>query len=199
MCRHHSLTLCDVCAGLLGLFGAFDENLDSHIDFKEMACGISACCRGPMVEKHKCKCLVVSASHWWYCVWVSTLTVAVCSYSLTLALWWRDFQVIDYQLTWCIWSVLPSMTSVVRHLSVEMLTLCCSLFQSVWPWSWRRPVCRWTPTHVVCDAASSSSTSLSSHALAGQSACMLVVSLIQSILLVTLYQLLTPLYSSLGG
>ena len=40
---------------LLGLFGAFDENVDNHIDFKEMACGISACCRGPMVEKHKCK------------------------------------------------------------------------------------------------------------------------------------------------
>jgi len=48
-----------VCGWLLGLFGAFDENLDSHIDFKEMACGISACCRGPMVEKHKCKCLAV--------------------------------------------------------------------------------------------------------------------------------------------
>ena len=43
-------------ASLTGLFGAFDENLDNHIDFKEMACGISACCRGPMVEKHKCKC-----------------------------------------------------------------------------------------------------------------------------------------------
>jgi len=48
-----------MCGWSLGLFGAFDENLDSHIDFKEMACGISACCRGPMVEKHKCKCLAV--------------------------------------------------------------------------------------------------------------------------------------------
>jgi len=44
-----------VCARFPGLFGAFDENVDNHIDFKEMACGISACCRGPMVEKHKCK------------------------------------------------------------------------------------------------------------------------------------------------
>merc|ERR550532_2970924 len=30
--------LCDA------LFAAFDENRDNHIDFKEMACGISACC-----------------------------------------------------------------------------------------------------------------------------------------------------------
>ena len=38
-----------------GLFYAFDENRDNHIDFKEMACGISACCRGPMVERQKCE------------------------------------------------------------------------------------------------------------------------------------------------
>ena len=37
-----------------GLFNAFDENRDNHIDFKEMACGISACCRGPMTERQKC-------------------------------------------------------------------------------------------------------------------------------------------------
>ncbi|XP_059179325.1 ubiquitin carboxyl-terminal hydrolase 32-like isoform X2 [Physella acuta] len=35
------------------LFLAFDENCDSHIDFKEMACGISACCRGPTLERQK--------------------------------------------------------------------------------------------------------------------------------------------------
>ena len=34
---------------------AFDENRDDHIDFKEMACGISACCRGPMLERQKCE------------------------------------------------------------------------------------------------------------------------------------------------
>ncbi|ELT99007.1 hypothetical protein CAPTEDRAFT_129894 [Capitella teleta] len=36
-----------------GLFAAFDVNRDNHIDFKEMACGISACCRGPMLERQK--------------------------------------------------------------------------------------------------------------------------------------------------
>ncbi|XP_006811225.1 ubiquitin carboxyl-terminal hydrolase 32-like [Saccoglossus kowalevskii] len=36
-----------------GLFYAFDENRDNHIDFKEMACGLSACCRGPVVERQK--------------------------------------------------------------------------------------------------------------------------------------------------
>ncbi|PSN41510.1 hypothetical protein C0J52_07225 [Blattella germanica] len=36
-----------------GVFGAFDENRDSHIDFKEMACGISAACRGPLTERQK--------------------------------------------------------------------------------------------------------------------------------------------------
>lgn len=38
-----------------GLFSAFDENQDNHIDFKEMACGVSAACRGPAVERQKCK------------------------------------------------------------------------------------------------------------------------------------------------
>ena len=38
-----------------GLFLAFDENQDNHIDFKEMACGISACCRGPSTERQKCR------------------------------------------------------------------------------------------------------------------------------------------------
>ncbi|EEC09881.1 ubiquitin specific protease, putative [Ixodes scapularis] len=36
-----------------GIFNAFDENRDSHIDFKEMACGVSACCRGPLTERQK--------------------------------------------------------------------------------------------------------------------------------------------------
>lgn len=36
-----------------GIFNAFDENRDGHIDFKEMACGISACCRGPVTERQK--------------------------------------------------------------------------------------------------------------------------------------------------
>ncbi|KAK7088275.1 hypothetical protein V1264_022210 [Littorina saxatilis] len=40
-------TLCDA------LFVAFDENSDNQIDFKEMACGISACCRGPSTERQK--------------------------------------------------------------------------------------------------------------------------------------------------
>ncbi|XP_072909594.1 ubiquitin carboxyl-terminal hydrolase 32 isoform X1 [Hemitrygon akajei] len=36
-----------------GLFSAFDENRDNHIDFKEISCGLSACCRGPLAERQK--------------------------------------------------------------------------------------------------------------------------------------------------
>ncbi|XP_061683734.1 ubiquitin carboxyl-terminal hydrolase 32 [Syngnathoides biaculeatus] len=36
-----------------GLFSAFDENQDNHIDFKELSCGLSACCRGPIAERQK--------------------------------------------------------------------------------------------------------------------------------------------------
>lgn len=38
-----------------GVFSAFDENRDGHIDFKELCCGVSAACRGPNVERSKCK------------------------------------------------------------------------------------------------------------------------------------------------
>jgi len=38
-----------------GFMDAFDENRDGHIDFKEMACGISAAGRGPALERQKCK------------------------------------------------------------------------------------------------------------------------------------------------
>lgn len=40
---------------LQGLFNAFDENRDGHIDFKELCCGVSAACRGPGVERTRCK------------------------------------------------------------------------------------------------------------------------------------------------
>lgn len=40
-----------------GVFSAFDENRDGHIDFKELCCGVSAACRGPNVERSKCMCL----------------------------------------------------------------------------------------------------------------------------------------------
>jgi len=36
-----------------GLFKAFDENQDGHVDFKELACGVSAACRGPDMERQK--------------------------------------------------------------------------------------------------------------------------------------------------
>nr|CAI5835190.1 unnamed protein product [Callosobruchus analis] len=36
-----------------GLFLALDVNRDEHIDFKELCCGISAACRGPLVERMK--------------------------------------------------------------------------------------------------------------------------------------------------
>ncbi|XP_044740622.1 ubiquitin carboxyl-terminal hydrolase 32 isoform X2 [Chrysoperla carnea] len=39
-----------VCAGF---FLALDENRDGHIDFKELCCGVSAACRGPMAERMK--------------------------------------------------------------------------------------------------------------------------------------------------
>lgn len=42
-------------AALSGVFLAFDENRDGHIDFKELCCGVSAACRGPSVERSKCK------------------------------------------------------------------------------------------------------------------------------------------------
>lgn len=42
-------------AALAGVFLAFDENRDGHIDFKELCCGVSAACRGPSVERSKCK------------------------------------------------------------------------------------------------------------------------------------------------
>lgn len=38
---------------LNGVFAAFDENRDGHIDFKELCCGVSAACRGPNVERSK--------------------------------------------------------------------------------------------------------------------------------------------------
>uniref|UniRef100_A0A8D8Y4L7 ubiquitinyl hydrolase 1 n=1 Tax=Cacopsylla melanoneura TaxID=428564 RepID=A0A8D8Y4L7_9HEMI len=41
------ISVCD------SLFAAFDENRDCHIDFKEMACGVSAACRGPLIERQK--------------------------------------------------------------------------------------------------------------------------------------------------
>lgn len=41
-------------AALVGVFLAFDENRDGHIDFKELCCGVSAACRGPSVERSKC-------------------------------------------------------------------------------------------------------------------------------------------------
>lgn len=41
---------------LNGVFSAFDENRDGHIDFKELCCGVSAACRGPNVERSKCMC-----------------------------------------------------------------------------------------------------------------------------------------------
>lgn len=43
-----------------GLFSAFDENCDGHLDFKEIVCGISAACRGPLVERIKCVYLLLS-------------------------------------------------------------------------------------------------------------------------------------------
>ena len=36
-------------------FQALDENQDGHIDFKELCCGVSAACRGPELERQKCK------------------------------------------------------------------------------------------------------------------------------------------------
>jgi ubiquitin carboxyl-terminal hydrolase 6/32 len=49
-----------------GVFGAFDENRDNHIDFKEMACGISAACRGPLTERQKCKFWTCNILHFTY-------------------------------------------------------------------------------------------------------------------------------------
>ncbi|KAL7032777.1 hypothetical protein ACKWTF_007398 [Chironomus riparius] len=40
-------------AAINGLFAAFDENCDGHIDFKELCCGISQSTRSPDVERIK--------------------------------------------------------------------------------------------------------------------------------------------------
>ena len=40
-------------------FSALDENQDGHVDFKELSCGVSAACRGPEMERQKCKCSAV--------------------------------------------------------------------------------------------------------------------------------------------
>ncbi|CAG4934214.1 unnamed protein product [Colias eurytheme] len=40
-------------AAVTGVFLAFDENRDGHIDFKELCCGLSAACRGPRTERLK--------------------------------------------------------------------------------------------------------------------------------------------------
>ena len=53
--RQHWFDSTTVMLFVAGLFEAFDENRDNHIDFKEMACGISACCRGPQAERQKCE------------------------------------------------------------------------------------------------------------------------------------------------
>ncbi|XP_052801941.1 ubiquitin carboxyl-terminal hydrolase 32-like [Mya arenaria] len=45
------------------LFQAFDENRDNHIDFKEIACGVSACCRGPTMERQKFCFKVFDTNH----------------------------------------------------------------------------------------------------------------------------------------
>ncbi|KAJ0172880.1 hypothetical protein K1T71_011056 [Dendrolimus kikuchii] len=40
-------------AAVAGVFLAFDENRDGHVDFKELCCGLSAACRGPTTERLK--------------------------------------------------------------------------------------------------------------------------------------------------
>lgn len=40
-------------SAIAGIFSAFDENCDGHIDFKELCCGVSCSCRGPDVERTK--------------------------------------------------------------------------------------------------------------------------------------------------
>lgn len=40
-------------AAVAGVFLAFDENRDGHVDFKELCCGLSAACRGPRTERLK--------------------------------------------------------------------------------------------------------------------------------------------------
>lgn len=52
-----SMEFCVIFCNILiqGLFNAFDENQDGHIDFRELACGISKCCRGSNAERQKCE------------------------------------------------------------------------------------------------------------------------------------------------
>jgi len=69
-----------------GVFGAFDENRDSHIDFKEMACGISAACRGPLTERQKCMlwyCNLTGFTYLHQCFLV-TVELCCCNFIITL-------------------------------------------------------------------------------------------------------------------
>lgn len=51
-------------AAVNGVFLAFDENRDGHVDFKELCCGLSAACRGPRTERLKCKCDFFKFVYW---------------------------------------------------------------------------------------------------------------------------------------
>ena len=46
-----------------GFFCALDENQDGHVDFKELACGVSAACRGPEMERQKCNNYFLYSTH----------------------------------------------------------------------------------------------------------------------------------------
>lgn len=76
-----------------GVFGAFDENRDSHIDFKEMACGISAACRGPLTERQKCmfwyfNLLGFSCLH--HCFFINVVSCWPCFFNLTIAFRYKN-------------------------------------------------------------------------------------------------------------
>lgn len=54
-------------AAVTGVFLAFDENRDGHVDFKELCCGLSAACRGPRTERLKCKYIKLSSEFLLFC------------------------------------------------------------------------------------------------------------------------------------
>lgn len=55
-------------AALQGLLLALDENRDNHVDFKELCCGLSAACRGPISERVKCKKNIFSYLNFYFII-----------------------------------------------------------------------------------------------------------------------------------
>lgn len=116
-----------------GVFGAFDENRDSHIDFKEMACGISAACRGPLTERQKCMlwyCNLIDFTYLHQCFLVTVVLhcISCCNFIVTFMYKNKVPQVlvIDTSSLFCFYSLCYSAWQ--SSLSISVLMMCHAYF-----------------------------------------------------------------------